>query len=115
MIWFILILCGTGVPCPAYFWRIALASAIHSSLRNGLGTTHSFGHWCAHATAARQTDEMANELQITHWREQGGPGWVSGQDRMDRQLGPLGDLVRERIAPKAGEAVVDVGCGTGQT
>jgi SAM-dependent methyltransferase len=58
---------------------------------------------------------MANEVQITHWREQGGRGWVSGQDRMDRQLGPLGDLVRERLAPKAGEAVVDVGCGTGQT
>lgn len=58
---------------------------------------------------------MANEAQITHWREQGGAGWVSGQDRMDRQLRPIGDLVRERLAPKPGEAVVDVGCGTGQT
>ena len=34
---------------------------------------------------------------------------------MDRQLGPLGDLVRERLAATPGEAVVDVGCGTGQT
>ena len=58
---------------------------------------------------------MANEAQITHWREQSGPGWVRGQDRMDRQLGPLGDLARERLAPEPGEAVVDVGCGTGQT
>ena len=58
---------------------------------------------------------MANEAQITHWREQGGEGWVRGQDRMDRQLSPLGDLVRERLAPVPGEAIVDVGCGTGQT
>jgi SAM-dependent methyltransferase len=58
---------------------------------------------------------MANEAQITHWRDQGGPGWVRGQDRMDRQLRPLGDLVRERLAPNPGEAVVDVGCGTAQT
>jgi SAM-dependent methyltransferase len=58
---------------------------------------------------------MANEAQITHWREQGGEAWVRGQNRMDRQLGPVGDLARERLAPKSGEAVVDVGCGTGQT
>ena len=58
---------------------------------------------------------MANDAQITHWREQSGPGWVRGQDRMDRQLGPLGDLARARLAPKPCEAVVDVGCGTGQT
>jgi SAM-dependent methyltransferase len=58
---------------------------------------------------------MANEAQITHWREQGGEAWVRGQNRMDRQLSPVGDLARERLAPKSGEAVVDVGCGTGQT
>lgn len=69
----------------------------------------------AHATAARQTDEMANEAQITHWREQSGPGWVSGQDRMDRQLGPVGDAARARLDPRPGEAVVDVGCGCGHT
>ena len=58
---------------------------------------------------------MANEAQIAHWRDQGGLGWVRGQDRMDRQLRPIGDVVRERLAPRPREAVVDVGCGTGQT
>ena len=57
---------------------------------------------------------MANEKNREHWNRSG-QAWVANQRAFDRMLAPLGDLVVAAAAPKAGERVLDVGCGFGPT
>lgn len=56
-----------------------------------------------------------NAEQITYWNEQGGPRWVQLQEILDRQLASFGHVVMDRLAIGAGERVLDVGCGCGET
>ncbi|WP_422026444.1 class I SAM-dependent methyltransferase [Pyruvatibacter mobilis] len=56
-----------------------------------------------------------NEDQKTFWNGQGGETWVSGQEEMDRFLAPFSDELMVHAAPQAGEHVLDIGCGTGET
>jgi len=41
--------------------------------------------------------------------------WADLAEPIDRQLSPLGLAAIEALAPRAGEAILDVGCGAGQT
>src|SRR5215831_26565 len=57
----------------------------------------------------------ANQDQIDYWNGPSGGIWVAQKERLDRQLEGLGRAVMAALAPRAGEHVLDVGCGSGQT
>jgi SAM-dependent methyltransferase len=56
-----------------------------------------------------------NAEQIRYWNEQSGPRWVAAEATLDAQIAPLGLAAMERARIAAGERVLDVGCGCGQT
>ena len=56
-----------------------------------------------------------NAQQITYWNETAGPKWVAMQAILDAQIEPLGRRAMDRARIVAGERVLDVGCGCGQT
>jgi SAM-dependent methyltransferase len=59
--------------------------------------------------------EGPNAEQITYWNQQAGPTWVAIQSVIDQQIRPLGLLAMERAGLTPGTAVLDVGCGCGDT
>ena len=59
--------------------------------------------------------EGPNAEQIRYWNETIGPRWIEQEALLDAQIAPLGLAALERAGVAAGERVVDVGCGCGQT
>ena len=57
----------------------------------------------------------ANAAQVAYWNDTAGRTWADLQDRIDRQIRPLGLAAMDRLAPAPGEQVLDVGCGCGDT
>lgn len=56
-----------------------------------------------------------NEDMLHYWNEVAGAKWVANQERLDRLMAPLTDVLIAAAAPRPGELVVDVGCGCGDT
>lgn len=56
-----------------------------------------------------------NAAQIEYWNAAAGETWVQYQEQLDRQIAPLGLEALGTLAPAKGEAVIDIGCGCGQT
>ncbi len=58
---------------------------------------------------------MPNEDQIEYWNDSAGEQWVAEQVVMDAMLVDVTRVLMENAAPKSGERVLDIGCGTGET
>jgi ubiquinone/menaquinone biosynthesis C-methylase UbiE len=56
-----------------------------------------------------------NADQIAYWNGPGGQRWARRQQAQDVLLAPIADILIDRARPKAGERIVDVGCGSGVT
>jgi SAM-dependent methyltransferase len=63
--------------------------------------------------AASGHDQNAD--QIAYWNGPGGQRWADRQQSQDVVLGPVSDVLIDRARPKAGERILDVGCGAGAT
>lgn len=59
--------------------------------------------------------DAPNAQQVAYWNEGAGPTWAQLQAPLDRQLAPLGRRAMTALAPSAGERVLDIGCGAGET
>ena len=57
----------------------------------------------------------ANETQIGLWNDAMGKTWAALHERLDRQLDPIGREAMRRAGFRAGDTVLDVGCGCGET
>jgi SAM-dependent methyltransferase len=54
-----------------------------------------------------------NADMLAFWNGQGGHTWVARQAHTDTTLAPITDAFLAFAAPRAGERVVDIGCGCG--
>jgi ubiquinone/menaquinone biosynthesis C-methylase UbiE len=64
-------------------------------------------------TAFAVDDRNADE--IAYWNGPGGQRWLNRQASQDALLAPIGEILLERAAPRAGQFVLDIGCGCGAT
>jgi SAM-dependent methyltransferase len=56
-----------------------------------------------------------NADQIAYWNGPGGQHWTDRQQAQDILLAPISDILIDRAKAKAGERIIDVGCGCGAT
>src|ERR1700686_4492962 len=56
-----------------------------------------------------------NADQIAYWNGPGGQRWADRQQIQDIVLRPVADVLIDRAKARAGERIVDVGCGSGAT
>ncbi|MFT4649783.1 MAG: SAM-dependent methyltransferase [Glaciecola sp.] len=56
---------------------------------------------------------MDNSVQQTNWNGPGARSWVRLQKQIDRAVEPFHAAGCEALAAKAGERIIDIGCGSG--
>ena len=59
--------------------------------------------------------EDANAAQRRYWNTVAGPRWVGLGGFVERRNSAVNDLLLARLRPRAGERVLEIGCGTGAT
>ncbi len=60
-------------------------------------------------------NDAPNAAQADYWNAAAGATWAELQAPLDRQLAPLGHSAMADLAPRAGERILDIGCGAGET
>lgn len=50
-----------------------------------------------------------------YWNEVAGPKWVENRPKLDGLMAPITSALLEAVSARAGERVLDVGCGAGTT
>lgn len=53
--------------------------------------------------------------EAAQWAGQMGREWARHAEALDRQLAPVGEIALAALAPRPGEHVLDLGCGSGAT
>lgn len=53
--------------------------------------------------------------QVKFWNSPAAARWITNQKQMDLALAPVADAAIKLAAPRAGESVLDIGCGSGET
>ena len=61
------------------------------------------------------TGHDQNADQIAYWNGPGGQHWADRQQAQDVVLAPVAEVLIDRAHAKAGERIIDVGCGCGAT
>ena len=56
-----------------------------------------------------------NADQIAYWNGANGQRWTDRQAEQDVLLAPVSKALIDRAAPKAGDRIIDIGCGCGST
>lgn len=59
--------------------------------------------------------DARNADQVAYWNGPGGKHWTDRQQLQDIVLSPVSEVLIDRAAVKAGDAVIDIGCGCGAT
>jgi SAM-dependent methyltransferase len=60
-------------------------------------------------------DKDLHAEQVAYWTGEGGENWLAREARLDAMIAALGERVIAAAAAQPGEAVLDIGCGTGPT
>jgi SAM-dependent methyltransferase len=61
------------------------------------------------------TSPTSNADQIAYWNGDVGARWAAQQTRLDAMLAPISEAVLKAANAQAGERVLDIGCGCGDT
>src|SRR5256714_3404114 len=56
-----------------------------------------------------------NADQIAYWSGPGGQRWADRQQTQDVVLAPISEILIDRANARAGERIIDIGCGCGTT
>jgi len=52
---------------------------------------------------------------VEYWNNEGGKMWAENVERTHSLIAPLSEVLIQKAAPVAGETVLDIGCGAGET
>ena len=62
-----------------------------------------------------ERDTSANAEMIEYWNDHAGTSWVRFQKKMDGQISGIGKTTMDRAGINAGQRVLDIGCGCGDS